>query len=122
VFRHWVDEPVFCDEEGMPVVTACLWRGTGDDQWQTGTIDFPEGHRDPDGSAGLFRLLVDPSPEAFQAFAEDYYGVAVDLEAVCHVYALQPLTQKVVTALNAELTLEDLAGDIAVTRYPLSGG
>ncbi|MBB4936073.1 hypothetical protein FHR32_000378 [Streptosporangium album] len=31
-----MEEPAFCDEDGMPVVTACLWREAGDDRWQVG--------------------------------------------------------------------------------------
>jgi hypothetical protein len=82
VFRHCVEEPAFCDEDGMPVVTACLWRETSDDRWQAGEIDYPDGNSDPDGAAALFQLLIDPSPEAFQRFAQDYYEVPVHLEAV----------------------------------------
>ncbi|MDB5910716.1 MAG: hypothetical protein JWP34_4830 [Massilia sp.] len=33
-FRHCVEEPAFCDKDGMPVVTACLWRETSDDHWR----------------------------------------------------------------------------------------
>jgi hypothetical protein len=87
-----------------------------------GQIDYPEGMRDPDGSAGLFELLIDPSPEAFQRFAEDYYEVAVDLDAVRHIYTLRPLTQEVVSVLNAELNLTDLAEDLAAARYPSTTG
>jgi hypothetical protein len=118
IFRRWVEEPAFCDEDGMPVVTVCLWREADDEGWRVGEIDYPDGERDPDGSAHLFKLLTDPSPEAFQRFAEDYYEVSVDLNAVRHVYALRPLTQAVVTVLNADLTLEDLAEDLATARYP----
>jgi hypothetical protein len=81
-------------------------------------IDFPAGHADPDGTAGLFEFLVDRSPEAFLRFAEDYYEVAVNLEAVRHVYALRPLDQKLVSSLNAEITLADLAEDISEIGYP----
>ncbi|GAA3181648.1 hypothetical protein GCM10010486_57360 [Nonomuraea roseoviolacea subsp. carminata] len=118
VFRHCVLEPAFCDEDGMPLVTACLWREVGDSGWRVGEIDYPEGESDPDGSAHLFALLTDPAPEAFQRFAEDYYEVRVDLDAVRHVYALRPLTQAVVSALNADVALEDLADDLATARYP----
>jgi hypothetical protein len=45
-------------------------------------------------------------------------SVPVDLDAVRHVYALRPLTQAVVTALNADLSIEDLADDLATARYP----
>ncbi|GAA4556771.1 hypothetical protein [Planotetraspora kaengkrachanensis] len=117
-FHHCVEEPAFCDEDGMPVVTVCLWREDADDRWRVGEIEYPEAERDPDGSAHLFALLIDPSPEAFQRFAEDYYEVPVNLDAVRHIYALRPLTQAVVTLLNADLTLEDLAEDLAACRYP----
>ncbi|GLW75202.1 hypothetical protein Kpho02_74990 [Kitasatospora phosalacinea] len=120
VFEPFVAEPAFTDEDDVPVVTACLWREVTDDRWRHGAIDFPTGRYDPDGAAGLFELLVDPSPEAFQRFAEEYYEVPVDLEAVRAVYALQPLSQQLVSSLNAEVTLADLAGDIAGIGYPQS--
>jgi hypothetical protein len=62
------------------------------------------------GAVHLFARLVDQSPEAFQRFAED------------HVYALRPLTQAVVNALNADLAVEDLADDLAAARYPSVNG
>lgn len=34
----------------------------------------------------------------YQRFAEPYCEVAVDIEAVCHVYALRPLTQSIVSS------------------------
>jgi hypothetical protein len=40
------------------------------------------------------------------------------MRSVRHVYALRPLTQEVVSSLNAELTLEDLAQDLTAARYP----
>lgn len=118
VFRPFVEEPAFTDEDDVPVVTVCLWRGATDDRWRHGVIDFPTGCSDPDGATGLFELLVDRSPEAFQRFAEDYYEVPVDLEAVRDVYASRPLSQKLVSSLNPEVTLAALAEDIAGIGYP----
>ncbi|MEU4084056.1 hypothetical protein [Streptomyces aureus] len=118
VFRPFVEEPAFTDEAGVPVVTACLWRTPTDMRWQHGTIEFPSHQADPDGSAELFHLLVDPSPEAFQRFAEDYYEISVHLEAVSALYALRPLNQDLVSSLNADLTLADLAEDISEIGYP----
>jgi hypothetical protein len=117
VFRHLVGEPAFCDEDGMPVVTACLWREARDERWRVGEIEYPNGESDPDGTAHLFGLLVDPSPEAFRRFAEEYYEVPVNLDAVRHVYALRPLTPAVVTTLNADVTLESLSEDLVAARY-----
>ncbi|MFI8320650.1 hypothetical protein [Streptomyces sp. NPDC085529] len=118
VFKPFVEEPAFTDEDGVPVVTACLWRETTDDQWRHGVIDFPAGHADPEGATGLFELLVDRSPEAFPRHAEDHYEVSVDLEAVRDVYALRPLNQKLVSSLNSEVTLADTAEDMAEIGYP----
>jgi hypothetical protein len=105
--------------DGVVMVTACLWRQATDDRWQTGAIDFPAGQEDPDGSERLLELLLDDSPEAYRRFAEDYYQPnSVDLAAVQHVYALRPLTQRLVTALNEQLSVADLAYDIAEIGYP----
>ncbi|MFE7902996.1 hypothetical protein ACFU3E_37050 [Streptomyces sp. NPDC057424] len=121
VFRPYVEEPAFSDEDGVPLVTACVWQETGDDGWKAGTIDFSESAtEDPDGAGYLFQLLVDRSPEAFQRWAEDYYEVPVDLEAVRHVFSSSPLTEAVVRALNPEIGLADLAEDLAVIGYSAS--
>ncbi|MDO0925723.1 hypothetical protein QQY24_09975 [Streptomyces sp. TG1A-8] len=121
VFRPYVGEPVFSDEDGMSLVTACMWRRTVDDGWKAGTIGFPDAATgDPDGANYLFQLLVHRSPEAFQRWAEDYYEVPVDLEAVRHVFSSRPLTEEVVRALNPEIVLVDLSQDIAETGYPTS--
>ncbi|MFE3109166.1 hypothetical protein ACFXKJ_03750 [Kitasatospora indigofera] len=118
VFRPQVEEPAFWDEDDVPTVTVCLWRENTDDHWRHGTIEFPAGTSDPDGAEGLFELLADRSPEAYRRWAEDYYEVPVDLAAVRHAYALRPLTAEVVAALNDELDLADLAGDLAEIGYP----
>ncbi|TLF77582.1 hypothetical protein [Nocardia cyriacigeorgica] len=118
VFMPFIEEPAFTDEDGVPVVTACLWREATDDQWHHGTIGFPSDHADPDGATYLFQLLVDRSPETFQRFAEDYYEVSVDLKAVRDVYAVRPLDQELVSSLNVEATLADLAQAISEIGYP----
>ncbi|MFF2250371.1 hypothetical protein [Streptomyces sp. NPDC058142] len=121
VFRSCVEEPAFCDEDGMPVVTACMWRETDHVAWKTGTIDYPdEQPDDADGARYLFQLLVDRSPEAFQRWAQDYYEVPVAVEAVAHVFASHPLSDSVVNALNPEITVADLAEDLAEIGYPPS--
>jgi hypothetical protein len=75
---------------------------------------------DADGADWLFELVADGRPEAYLTFAEDYYGVALDLEAVRHVYALMPLTEYVVTSLNRGRRLRDLSEEIAEIGYPRS--
>ncbi|WP_405998736.1 hypothetical protein [Streptomyces sp. NBC_00829] len=118
VFRPCVQEPAFTDEDGMPVVTACLWREPADEGWRTGTIAFPEDEDDPDGADGLFALLTAGTPQAYKEFAEDYYDLRLDLAAVRHVYALRPLTPDVIAALNPHLTPDELTEDIDSIGYP----
>jgi hypothetical protein len=117
VFQACVQEPAFI-LDGVAMVSACLWRQAIDDRWQTGVIDFPTGRDDPDGSQGLLELLLEDSPEAYRRFAEDYYELnSVDPAAVREIYALRPLTQPLVTTLNDQLSLADLARDLSGIRY-----
>ncbi|MGW3912338.1 hypothetical protein ACWEBX_12575 [Streptomyces sp. NPDC005070] len=120
VFRRHVDEPAFTDETGCPVVTACLWRETTAPSWQTGRITFPAHHPDPDGATWLFELLLNPTPEAFQAFAEDYYEVSVDVEALRHIYSLRALGQRDVVALNPSADAETVIAAAKAIGYPLA--
>ncbi|MFI6585918.1 hypothetical protein [Embleya sp. NPDC050493] len=120
VFHDCVTEPAFMFDD-MPAVTVCMWREAGDDRWRAGEIDFPEGHADPDGAGWLFRLLTDPTPEAFQDFAEDYYETAVDIDAVRHMYAHRPLRRDTVRALNATASWASVAEAAAAIGYPVEG-
>ncbi|MEU4390572.1 hypothetical protein [Kribbella sp. NPDC023855] len=114
VFASQLDEPAFRDENGIAMATVCFWRRTGDDGWQCGPVEGVE----KDGAERLFELLADGRPEAYLTFAEDCYEVALELDAVHHVYALMPLTEEIVTALNPEVMLKDLKDDIAEIGYP----
>jgi len=116
VFAAARDEPAFRDENGTVMATVCFWRRTGDDSWQCGPAEGVE----KDGAEQLFALLADGRPEAYLTFAEDYYEVALELDAVHHVYALMPLTEEIVTALNPEVMLKNLKDDIAEIGYPRS--
>lgn len=117
-FAQHVAEPAFSMPDlGMLEATVCLWRQVHDSQWHTGGMEFPAGD-DPDGSGWMFELLVNDSPAAYQQFAEEYYEVPVDLAAVDHIYAMRPLTEDVVRALNAEASSESLAKDVAEIGYP----
>ncbi|MFD4640679.1 hypothetical protein ACFWN2_25410 [Lentzea sp. NPDC058436] len=117
VFRECVEEPAFSDESGTPYVTVCLWREHGDTAWHHGDITFPETGQD--GADWLFGLLTDRTPEAFRKWAQDYYEMPVDLDAVRHVYAGRPLTEEVVTALNPATTLAAVADEVAATGHPV---
>ncbi|MGG8410134.1 hypothetical protein ACM614_28035 [Streptomyces sp. 12297] len=119
VFRPYVTEPAFCQEDGTPTLTCCLWRGTGDAAWSTGTVAFPtEGDGDPDGANTLFELLVDRTPDAYATWACEYYETSVDVEVVRALLAQHPLTPEIIAALNPDVELADLAQDITEIGYP----
>ncbi|WP_020391094.1 hypothetical protein [Kribbella catacumbae] len=114
VFAGALEEPAFRDESDTRMATVCFWRQAGDDAWHCGPVEGVE----EDGADWLFELLADGRPEAYLTFAEEYYEVELELDAVQHVYALMPLTEEVVTALNPERMLKDLKDDITEIAYP----
>ena len=119
VFHSLVEEPAFCEADGIPRATACFWRQPADDAWSAGPVDFPAGeHKDVDGTGWMFEVLVDGTAESYRKFAEEYYEVVPDITAVRHVYDLKPLTQEIVSALNPDVDLADLAEDAAQIGYP----
>jgi hypothetical protein len=117
VFQAQVNEPAFM-MEGTPSVTACLWRTTSDTRWCTGEIEFPDHHPDPDGANRLFALLTDRSAGAYRSFASDYFETETLLDAIEHVYALRPLFEAVVQALNPGISMVELAKYITEIGYP----
>ncbi|MEU9139305.1 hypothetical protein AB0D33_25665 [Streptomyces sp. NPDC048404] len=119
-FRPFAQEPAFQDHNGVPRATVCLWRENADSAWRCGDVQIPDDDEDDaDGALWLFGLLLEGKAEAYLEFAERYYEVEPPMEAIRHVYDLKPLTQEVVSALNPEVRLEDLAEDIAQIAYPL---
>ncbi|MDK9498433.1 hypothetical protein QEZ40_003615 [Streptomyces katrae] len=123
VFRPYLTEPAFCDEDALRA-TVVFWRETGDGAWRTGPVEMPgdDPHGYADGARDLFGVLAAGTPEAYREFAEDYHERPVDLDAVRHVFALRPLTEAVVAALNPEADFAGVAAAAARTGYPAAGG
>ena len=119
--REFADEPAFSFDDQLNA-TFVLWRTGTDPAWRVGAgIEFPAvgPGRTPDGSDQL-ELLCDDGIDAFVAFATDYYDDLADLDAgaVAHVFALRPLTDEIVAAINPDLTLDDVEEDRATIGYP----
>lgn len=109
-----LDERAFLGPDGNRNVTVCFWRTPADEQWLCGPVEGVE----KDGADWLFQLVADGRPESYLTFAENNFGVPLELDAIQHVYAQMPLTEEVVTALNPELMLRSLKDDIAEIGYP----
>ncbi|WP_309729681.1 hypothetical protein [Chamaesiphon sp. OTE_75_metabat_556] len=56
----------------------------------------------------------------YQEWATDYHEQAIDLVAVQHIYAHQPLTNEIVKMLNVNLSIDELAQDIQEIGYPIN--
>ena len=112
-FASFLSEPAFTLED----TTFCLWRRHADSNWQVGEIEYPSDDLDPDGSDALLAIL-DGQAATYQEFAESYYERSVDLSSVEKIYQHRPLTQELISALNPELSPEDLAADILEIAYP----
>ncbi|MFJ7780446.1 hypothetical protein [Streptomyces yangpuensis] len=124
-FRPYVTEPAFCDDDGdgpVPRVTVVFWRETADEAWRTGPVEIPQGPGGyGDGARNLFEVLAAGTPEAYRDFAEEYHERPVDLDAIRHVFALRPLTDAVVKALNPQADPTAVTAAAAATGYPVEG-
>ena len=111
-FQDFLSEPAF----EIKATTFCIWRRYSDSSWQVGDIVYPEGD-DPDGSEDLLSIL-DGKPETYQNFALEYYEQDVPLAAVQQIYAHKPLTDEIISKLNAEVSKDELQNDIEKIGYP----
>jgi hypothetical protein len=118
VFQPQAHERAFSDPDGTLRATVCFWREVSDPAWNYGPVEVPTGREDADGASWLFTGLTDSSPQAYRQFAQDYYELDVDLAAVRHLYALEPLTEEVVAALNPDVNLASLEQDRMQIGYP----
>jgi len=121
-FAAFLTEPAFHFDSYLSV-TFCLWRLTGDDQWSTGTIEFPPGRGrgdDIDGS-DMLDMVSDPATGAYVDFAADIYELELDRGAVAPLWALTPLTEDAVRALRSDRGLDDVRKDADDMGYPIAG-
>jgi len=134
-FQDFLSEPAFSIE----ATTFCIWRRYSDSSWQVGDIEYPEEFDphtietiqalqqtsdivyptldDPDGSEDLLSIL-DGESSSYHSFAAYYFKKEIPLSAVQHIYEHRPLTQEIVSELNAEVTKDELRDDIEEIGYP----
>ncbi len=68
----------------------------------------------------MLTILCGPEADAYLAFAADYYESALNPAAAAHIWALHPLDDATVAALNPDLTLADVRQDAEGIGYPRS--
>jgi hypothetical protein len=111
-FQDFLCEPAFSIKD----VTFCVWRKHADAFWQIGTVDYPT-EADPDGSEELLSIL-DGDPSKYVTFAHEYYEREISPLAVEQIYRHRLLQADVVSALNADVSIEELQGDVEQVGYP----
>lgn len=114
-------EPAFCGAPGGDEVSFCAWWSRDHERkWRTGTgLEFPKGIDDPDGSKRTL-FILDGKPATYKAWADDYTEGSVPLAAIEKIYALTPLTEELVRAINPEATLADVRGEAKEIGYPIA--
>ena len=82
-----------------------------------GAVTFPPAGDDPDGADRLFEQL-DGRPETYRNYALEYFETTIDVAAISRVYRHEPLSVELLSALNPELSLADIAADLDEIGYP----
>lgn len=121
-------EVAFTDGD-LPLLTlACWWLHLAQDE---ATGPHPGGERrwhpvqlrssvpaNLDDGSGWLLSDLDADPDTYRSFAADYYETELEGDDIAHVLALRPLSEELVSRLNPQRTLAQLAGDIVSIGYP----
>lgn len=111
-FTGAANEPAF----SMENISFCLWRLNSAESWEKGNFNYVDCE-DPDGSEYLLEIF-DEKPETYQAFAREYYETDIPLKSIQAIYNHAVLTDELVKSINPEVSLSELANDIAEIGYP----
>lgn len=90
-------------------VTFCIWRETGDLDWQKGRVEMPEG--EDDGSTFLIGTIF-RTPKDFVEFAEGYFDLTLPIDIVANIYDGIPVTARMIQMLNPDCDVEDVLQEI----------
>lgn len=92
--------------------TFCYWCLGDGHPWQ----QLGEQESVVTGADDLLRVLVSPV-EAYCQFASEYYEIDLKEAYVKHIFAHQPINSELVSALNPEVSLEDIQEDLDQVGY-----
>ncbi|MGH8028525.1 MAG: hypothetical protein ACREO3_01185 [Arenimonas sp.] len=110
-FSSFLREPAF----SMQHATFCYWSKREDSTWYK-----VDGFQGDDGSTELLAHLI-LGPAGYKAWAEDYFEVPVDFDAVAAVFAHEPLAESVIRALNPAADLDAAYADAVEIGFPRHG-
>lgn len=104
--KTFLDEPAFM----MDQTTFCVWNEKEQNEWTSSQQIADEAY-------ALLQVLVGGA-EHYHVWAQEYYEIELDLEPIQHVFAMKPLDEQLLQALNPEIELDELEEDIAEIGYP----
>lgn len=113
-FANSLDEPAFHMED----TTFCIWCMAGDSAWSRGSIEFPPGEDDPDGSRWMLSEL-DGNPQTYRLFAEVYFELDVELDAISRVFAHEALSLELFQAFPSARSYQDVLAEAEEIGYPI---
>ncbi|GGR29526.1 hypothetical protein [Deinococcus ruber] len=111
-----LDEPAFSPD----ALSFFGWYELDKRQWNwiapesTGFYAFPDLL-----NTSLSRLLISPSADLYNTWAEEYYDLDFDLKSVTHIFRFLPLAKNTIDILNPDLGLSDIEGDADEIGYPI---
>ena len=116
-FGHLLQHPRFM-LEGTFLASTAFW-SQGGGPWHAGPSVPPSDDEDADGAGFVFELVLDDRPEAYAAFAEEYYETPIDLDAIRAIYAMQPLPLVLAARLNPDADHATLRRQAEAITYPV---
>jgi hypothetical protein len=113
-FKTSLNEPAFHMED----TTFCIWCLADDLAWSCGSMEFPPGEDDPDGSEWMLSSLSG-KPETYLQFAKEYFELDVALGAIARVYNHEPLSAALLSGFPSTRVLGDVLLDAEEIGYPI---
>ena len=105
-FEGFSTEPAF----RWNVTSFAFFHAAGNDGWTR--VNDLAGYSDDDaGETQLLAHLVG-SPSDYAAFAKDYYETEIHEHIVAEIFALQPITEAVVSGLNPSTSLGEISQEL----------
>jgi len=114
-FAEFMAEPAF----SMDQASFVLWFDEDAQAWRAAASDDAPGDADDGGQAELLKWLC-KGPEFYRSWAEEYYGVDVDLTLVNRAFNYQPISIAYIESLSIPIDRATLSADFEEIGFPFT--
>jgi len=97
-------------------LTFCAWWLPGAATWETGPIE------DDGGASQLFEVVLQGTADSYGAYAAEYFEVELPVHLLEAVFALTPIGEQAIAALNPDADPAAALAEIAAIGYPVRQG